>query len=121
MKNEFEVSQALQGSPATLVYLPNIYSSKNNTYLITEFWERTLEEEMKVKEYSEKEVLKIFLDLMTGYKGLYEKKILHQNINPANVFICDGVYSLGGFEHAVFYETHVFDLNKVGLPTYMSP
>lgn len=58
---------------------------------------------------------------MSGYKELFENKLLHQNINPANVYIQNEKYMIGGFEYAVFYETHTFDQNKAGDVKYMSP
>lgn len=61
------------------------------------------------------------MQLVAGYKALFDSKILHQNISPSHIYVNNGVYKIGGFEHAVFYEKHTFDQSKYGDLRYMAP
>ena len=49
---------------------------------------------------------------MNGYKILFDKKILHQDIKPGNILIRNNVYKLADFGLSIFYETHKFGLSR---------
>jgi serine/threonine protein kinase len=40
---------------------------------------------------------------MSGYKVLWDSKILHQDLKPENVLIKDGKYKLTDFGFSIFY------------------
>lgn len=87
--------------------------STNYYYIFMEYCEGTLSELVQNKrregvEFKEQEIYDLFYQCMRGYKGLYDKKILHQDIKPANILIKKGVYKLADFGFGLFYEGHDF-------------
>lgn len=50
----------------------------------------------------------MFYQLVKGYKILFDKKILHQDLKPENVLIDRGVYKLADFGLSIFYEGYKF-------------
>ena len=83
--------------------------SANNYYIFMECCNGgTLYDVVKAKRsknsfFEEEELYDIFYQCMNGYKVLYEKKILHQDIKPGNILIKNGVYKLADFGLSVFY------------------
>lgn len=49
------------------------------------------------KKFSDEEIMKLFGDMITGYKFFYDNKILHQNISPKSILKTSKGYKLGGF------------------------
>lgn len=66
----------------------------------------TLEDLMKRKKghFTEEEILDIFYQLMSGYRVLYDAKILHQDLKPENVLMKNGQLKLTDFGFSIFYE-----------------
>ena len=66
----------------------------------------TLEDLMKRKKghFTEEEILDIFYQLMSGYRVLYDAKILHQDLKPENVLMKNGKLKLTDFGFSIFYE-----------------
>jgi len=60
----------------------------------------------KIKQHqpmSEHQIMSIFYQLIRGYKILYDKKILHQDLKPDNVLIDRDCYKLADFGLSIFY------------------
>ena len=72
------------------------------------------------KPYSEDEIYYIFYELISGYKELYDKKILHLDIKPANILIHEGRYKLADYGLSAVLGTK--EANDVkGTIKYMCP
>lgn len=69
----------------------------------------------------ESRVLDLVYQLVSGYKVLFDSKILHQDIKPQNILIKDGVYKLADFGLSVFYESYDFDTKREGAVGYIAP
>ena len=70
---------------------------------------------------TDKEILKIGIDLCQGLSFCHRKDIIHRDIKPANIFVnSNGDYQLGDFGVArtVSHRTH---FTRIGTPGYMAP
>lgn len=70
---------------------------------------------------SEKEQLKVFYQLVSGYKVLFDRKILHQDLKPDNILVSKGTYKISDFGLSVFYEAHRYDERREGTVSYIAP
>jgi serine/threonine protein kinase len=52
--------------------------------------------------------MNVFYQTIKGYKVLYDKKILHQDLKPENVLIDNGLYKLADFGLSIFYEGYKY-------------
>ena len=77
----------------------------------------------KNKFFTEHEILRIFIQLCLALQYIHEKKIVHRDIKPQNVFLTNvGVVKLGDFGVARSLEnTEDFCKTVIGTPFYLSP
>ncbi|KAH0793634.1 CAMK family protein kinase [Histomonas meleagridis] len=75
------------------------------------------------KEFSEDEILHNFIQLAFAIKYIHDRKILHRDLKPQNVFLMkDGTIKLGDFGIARPLEnTYELCATKCGTPGYSSP
>ncbi len=74
------------------------------------------------KKLSEKEVIKLGIDIATALEMCSRKDVIHRDIKPENVFINDfGYYKLGDFGIARKLENKTSGLSSKGTPNYMAP
>ncbi|KAH0793619.1 CAMK family protein kinase [Histomonas meleagridis] len=75
------------------------------------------------KEFSEDEILHDFIQLAFAIKYIHDRKILHRDLKPQNVFLMkDGTIKLGDFGIARPLEnTYELCATKCGTPGYSSP
>ena len=79
---------------------------------------RPITEEMRIRPFTEREVIKIGLDLCTALELCAKNNIIHRDIKPENIFISKkGDYKLGDF--GVARALSVF--SKKGTFAYMAP
>jgi serine/threonine-protein kinase ULK/ATG1 len=58
---------------------------------------------------------------MNGYKVLFDKKILHQDIKPENILIRKNIFKLADFGLSIFYEGYDFGDSREGTLSYIAP
>lgn len=101
-----------------------MYSAKNY-YIFMEYCEGgTLYDEYVRKKnhiFEEEELMDIFYQCMNGYKVLFDKKIMHQDIKPENILIRKNTYKLADFGLSLFYEGHDFGDTREGTLSYIAP
>lgn len=97
--------------------------SANNYYIFMEYCNggslHDLAKTKKESHFEEEELYDIFYQCMNGYKILFDKKILHQDLKPANILIKNNVYKIADFGLSVFYENHEYGLTREGTLSYI--
>ena len=68
--------------------LHEVYTTKNNTYIITELCSSDLNKKIKNKP-NEDEVLHFMDQIIQGYLQIYQKEIVHRDLKPANILLTD--------------------------------
>ena len=103
--------------------LPFKCYSENNFYIFMEMCkDGTLADYMREASYlSEAKILNIFWQLFSGYRVLWENRIVHQDLKLANVLIKDGVIKIADFGFSVLKEKYVPSLIREGTMQYMPP
>ena len=56
---------------------------------------------------------------MNGYKVLWDKKILHQDIKPDNILIKNNEYKITDFGFSILYEGFKYSKRREGTIIYM--
>lgn len=66
--------------------------------------------------------MRIFSDIVKGFKCLHDNNIVHRDLKPANILLHNGVAKVGDFGFSKLIEDHdQLLLSLVGTPHYMSP
>lgn len=74
------------------------------------------------KNFAEKEVLKLGMDLCEGLQACWKKGVIHRDIKPANIFISEfGDYKLGDFGISKQLEHTMSGSTRAGTESYMAP
>jgi serine/threonine protein kinase len=123
LMNEIECLRDLADSQHCIRML-DVYTTKNNTYIITELCRegdlaKTIETRGPLKEA---QALEIMAQVVRGYLDVHAKGIIHRDLKPANVFF-NAVWKLADFGFAVRAsgdEPTRYSYN-VGSPLYMPP
>ena len=124
-EKEVRIMAGLRECPNVVRVLPMEFESTNNYYLVMEYCNQsTLKEFLRSRRHKQKtsifELLQIMDDLVRGYYAIYERRILHQDIKPANICIKDRVFKLNDFGLAQV--AHPEDRHRLaGTLSYMSP
>ena len=71
---------------------------------------------------TDKEMLKMAIDIATALEDCEANKVIHRDIKPDNIFVNKkGVYKLGDFGIAKHIEKTVSNMSKKGTENYMAP
>ena len=71
---------------------------------------------------TDKETIKMAIDILTALEDCEQKDVLHRDIKPENIFVnSKGVYKLGDFGTAKKIDSSVSNLSKKGTENYMAP
>ena len=107
----------------TIIKLEEMYSWKNNqnkkvVKLILEKCDSSLHECIKDRKkknnnFSEKELVKLFVQLVSGYLYMLERKVSHKDIKPGNILIKNGNYKIADFDSAAVNDNVLFKLNFI--------
>lgn len=105
-----------------MLRLFDIFSTKNNTYIITELCSSDLSKLIK-QGLSQSQAIPYMQNIIKGYLQFHAKRIVHRDLKPANILVtaCDHV-KIADFGFAIKMEA----LSKsskynVGSPLYMAP
>lgn len=93
-------------------------------YFVMEWCVETLLEEMACHElpYADLKVWHFIRDISAGLKYLHQKRLIHRDVKPDNIFItCDGLYVLGDFGLVCSDSSTVPMHSNVGTPMYRAP
>jgi serine/threonine-protein kinase ULK/ATG1 len=105
-----------------ILTLYEVYTTKNNTYIITELCDSDLSKFIK-KKMSEVEACNYMKQLIGGYSFIHKHEIIHRDLKPANLLVSqDGFLKVADFGFGISAE-EVTKPSKynVGSPLYMAP
>lgn len=105
-----------------ILSLHEVYTTKNNTYIITELCETDLSSKIK-KGITESDAFNYMSQVVEGYSHIVEKGLIHRDLKPANLLITrENDIKIADFGFGVKAE-EVLRPSKynVGSPLYMAP
>lgn len=102
LSSEIEVLKMMKSSQ-NVIELYDIYTTKNNTYIITELCEGgdLAKFITNKKNIPEAEAIPIMNQIINGYNEMYSQTIIHRDLKPANIFIRNGVPKIADFGFAM--------------------
>jgi serine/threonine-protein kinase ULK/ATG1 len=101
LRMEIESLKALAGS-TNILQLYDTFSTKNNTYLMTEYCDTDLCKYMKEKKVLYlSEALILTEQILSGYMAINRAGYVHRDIKPANIFLKNGRCKIADFGFAV--------------------
>lgn len=56
---------------------------------------------------------------MNGYRVLFDRKILHQDIKPDNILLKNKTYKITDFGFSIFHEGYKYTKKREGTISYM--
>lgn len=101
----------------------DIYTTKNNTYIITELCDGDLSKLIsKNKCLSEAEAIPFMNQIINGYINFYNHGIIHRDLKPANIFLKNNEIKIADFGFAMKHtDGKKYSAYNVGSPVYMAP
>ena len=82
----------------------------------------TLEDYILTHKVTDKEILKMGLSILNALVDCEEKKVLHRDIKPQNVFVNKNkIFKLGDFSESKEIQETVSNMTQRGTPNYMAP
>ena len=122
LKNEIAAMRELS-SPHTVRML-NYSFGFINTYIILELCNSDLKAQLANNGecFPEERAIKVFLDILEGFKVLVDHSYIHRDVKPENILIKDGTYKVAdyGFSKKVSID-HEKIKQICGTPLYMAP
>ncbi|HEU4382424.1 MAG TPA: protein kinase [Anaeromyxobacteraceae bacterium] len=115
-----EAEAAARLSHPNIVTLYDVGRSQHGPYLVLELLKgRTLEERRAQGRVPVEEALRIAVEVAKGIAHAHSNGVVHRDLSPANVFLCDG----GQVKVVDFGMAHAFGQRKVdgGTRAYMAP
>ena len=85
LASEIEILKSLRNVP-NILSLHEVYTTKNNTYIITELCDGDLSKKIK-KRLTEAEVFNYMSQFISGYTHIYDRKLIHRDLKPANLLL----------------------------------
>lgn len=103
--------------------LYDIYSTKNNTYIITELCDGDLSKHISSKRcLSESDAVPLMNQVIRGYNNIQSRGIIHRDLKPANIFLKDSTIKIADFGFAMRQsDSRKYSSYNVGSPVYMPP
>jgi serine/threonine protein kinase len=102
--------------------LQEVYTTKNNTYIITELCESDLNKTIR-KGLSEAQATSFMQQILEGYQHFARKDIIHRDLKPANILITESrELKIADFGFAIkVADALTSNKYNVGSPLYMAP
>ncbi len=91
-----------------IVHVNNYFEENNTAYIVMEHLEgKTLKKVLKDKgTLTDEEIIDIMIPVMDALQGIHKKGIIHRDVSPENIYICnDGNIKLIDFGAARFSDT----------------
>lgn len=88
LESEIQVLKELKALPHILA-LHEVYTTKNNTYIITELCDSDLSKLIR-KGLPEQEALSFMQQVIAGYQNFARRDIIHRDLKPANILVAEG-------------------------------
>ena len=91
-----------------IVHVNNYFEENNTAYIVMEHLEgKTLKKVLKEKgTLTDEEIIDIMIPVMDALQGIHKKGIIHRDVSPENIYICnDGNIKLIDFGAARFSDT----------------
>ena len=83
---------------------------------------RIKQQKEKGKYFNEKDIWKVFIQLVKGLKSLHDMDILHRDIKCSNIFLfSDGVAKLGDLNVCKILSNDILGHTQAGTPAYAAP
>ena len=83
---------------------------------------RIQEQKKKGKYFNEKDIWRVFIQLVKGLKSLHDLDILHRDIKSSNIFLfSDGTAKLGDLNVCKILSNNVLGHTQAGTPSYAAP
>jgi serine/threonine protein kinase len=121
LDSEIEILKELKNIP-NILSLHDVFTTKNNTYIITELCESDLSKHIK-KQLTEPEVFEYMNQLVKGYVEFQKREIVHRDLKPANLLITDrNMLKIADFGFGIKTDQLAKSSKyNVGSPLYMAP
>lgn len=116
-----QILKELKGLPHVLT-LQEVFTTKNNTYIVTELCQGDLSSRIKGGLPPVK-ALTFMQQILTGYLGFARRQVIHRDLKPANILISEGEQlKVADFGFAIkASDAHKYSKYNVGSPLYMAP
>ena len=83
---------------------------------------RIKEQKKKGKYFNEKDIWRVFIQLIKGLKSLHDLDILHRDIKSSNIFLfSDGTAKLGDLNVCKILSNNILGHTQAGTPSYAAP
>ena len=83
---------------------------------------RIKEQKKKGKYFNEKDIWRVFIQLVKGLKALHDLEILHRDIKSSNIFLfSDGTAKLGDLNVCKILSNNILGHTQAGTPSYAAP
>lgn len=122
LQSEIEILTKI--SHPNIVHLETNFRSQNNFYLVYEYCNGgTLEDYIKYhNNIKEKDALKLFSQILSGFNAIISNKIMHRDLKPSNILFNDGIVKIADFGFCKLLENNnEMAKTMVGSPLYMAP
>ncbi len=101
LQYELEALRALAGADHILQFYDK-FSTKNNTYIITELCDSDLARYLKERKTLQLvDALPIIVEILEGYMQVHRIGYVHRDLKPANIFLSAGRCKIADFGFAV--------------------
>ena len=83
---------------------------------------RIKEQKKKGKYFNERDIWRVFIQIVKGLKALHDLEILHRDIKSSNIFLfSDGTAKLGDLNVCKILSNNVLGRTQAGTPSYAAP
>ena len=123
LASEMEVLRLLKHND-NILDLHQIYTTKSNTYIVTELCEGgdLAKHIASRRSLPEAEAINLMNQIISGYSAMQQRGIIHRDLKPANIFLKQGNAKIADFGFAMKQtDSKKTSSYNVGSPVYMPP